>query len=507
MTIPDRACIGVWTETSRSAWHSEAYRLVYLRELSARLPEALVRFYGAACADRVEVADSGHLITPLTPATERAAWPHALVMAGVPLGHGTIAVRMSAPRQGTEPPTFWSGVSVPDLRPEEATDVRTGARRARYVSVRDPSSRHRLGEAGVDCDVDVIPDPLVLLPRLTSPDAVRSRLIYAQTLDDYPAVETVLIVEPGPALEGHAEMLSHDVQRARDEGYHLAIVVLTDDCGMLPRGLRETIDRIFGSVYYVRRRLRLEDLSAVIASAAGVIVSSPEMLVAAWAFGRPTVALGDPPSLEPGWHALAPAASRLGLTSVSRLLKTRCDPSAADPDRLQVDAHFDRLAEMLHDAHQSEGLSSVRPEAALARQLAQLERAHLARGRGVEQERLRFAQRAEGLMAEIEVLKADIARRDAVEARLRTELGEALAYARLDRWRREAETIAVAAGAHETAADDPVELSDVELSQQIVELRAMVRRFERSRSWRYLAPARAIGARVRRLLGLPHDGR
>ena len=40
------------------------------------------------------------------------------------------------------------------------------------------------------------------------------------------------------------------------------------------------------------------------------------------------------------------------------------------------------------------------------------------------------------------------------------------------------------------------------LTRERDELLAAVRRFERSRSWRYLAPARAVGQALRRWLGI-----
>jgi hypothetical protein len=148
-------------------------------------------------------------------------------------------------------------------------------------------------------------------------------------------------------------------------------------------------------------------------------------------------------------------------------------------------------------------------EASRSNRLAQLESAQRLTGRRLADERLRFAEHSEGLLAEIAQLKSEIARRSTLEAALREEAAGAFALARhesdrLDAARqllRQLEATSRAADAREEAlkADHAAVLAD--LRRERDDARGEADRVVRSRSWRYLAPARAIGQTLRRWFG------
>jgi cell division protein FtsB len=195
----------------------------------------------------------------------------------------------------------------------------------------------------------------------------------------------------------------------------------------------------------------------------------------------------------------------------------------------QLDAHFDGIASNVVDDDVVDGAGSAAPSRVLQRETIEQ-----SASRRLADERLRFAERADAWLMEISRLKNEIGRLTAREAALRQEMADVAAHARhevqrADLWRQhnvklESETVKLAsenadlsrAQAVLVAADaisardiagkaeriDTLSRENKDLTHEVERLHEAIRRFERSRSWRYLAPARAAGRMLRRLAGI-----
>jgi hypothetical protein len=378
--------------------------------------------------------------------------------------------------------------------------------------------------------VETVPDPLVLVPRLTAPGVLRSRLEYLRVMDSYPKVET-LLVEVSNAETSHLIRVGDCLKEAIARGYRLVAVAVPGDGEAMTEELRRCVARAIEPSHCLDRP-GLDERLAAIASAAVIVPISASLLVTACAFGRPSWRWSPR-----GWDGVlddAPATVHaLVHDDLEAALRTPASPAAADAWRERVDGHFDRTAERLSRGSARKTRQTLGPLSRVHR----LEDAQRITGRRLADERLRFAQRAEGMRAEIELLRQGSARRAAAEAALRHEMADTLAHARLEVARADAarraveslngrlladvaalvrdkaDTAAALAGVtNENAkrADAIAELGRetadksayIEaLTRERDELLAAVRRFERSRSWRYLAPARAVAQVLRRWMG------
>lgn len=550
--LADRDCrpVGVWTAIRPATWTAEAYRRVYEREILARLPGARVRFVGDVCDDAVAVSERGDVITSLASRDDGGPAIEGLVAAG--LGMIDLAAFSRGIERPCSPPAAFilSALSVADAPIGEREAAARAIAAALDVSVRDAPSLDRVRALRTDGSIAMVPDPLVLFPRLTAPRVAQSRIEYLRTMDRYPIADTV-IVEVSAARTGHLPALGQHVADAVARGYRISVVALPVEGESMTDEMRRSIERAITKVHCLDR-LTLEDLAAVIATSAAVVPLSPALLAAACAFGRPSLWCA-----EAAWERGAsidtalPGADRLIHEEFGALLNTPLNPAVADPWRAQLDSHFDFLAERLSTA----SVGASQPTTIASGRLVQLEAAQRVTGRRLADERLRFAERAEGLIAEIARLKSELARRTVLEAALRQETADALAHARHEgsrlelrrqrEWQLEstvntlqaenatmrdqlgsraeaiaalqqenaARAAAIAALQHENAAraDAIVALQQentaraeniADLVRQRDEYRAAVDRFARSRSWRYLAPARAIGRMLRKLLGI-----
>src|SRR5439155_52971 len=93
-------------------------------------------------------------------------------------------------------PIVWHAVEVPfDLDPLEAERIRGALESKRRVSVRDETSRRRLSETGTARQIDVAPDPTILVSRLFDADVLRKRRDYLRVIDSYPADKPPLVIQ------------------------------------------------------------------------------------------------------------------------------------------------------------------------------------------------------------------------------------------------------------------------------------------------------------------------
>lgn len=513
--------IVVWTATGITAW-AEAYRRIYERELLARLPDARIQFACPLADGQALASERGDIVTSLAaPADQERAAPDGVVVAGAEAADlAALADDLAVASRAI--PYIFSALRTRSLVDAPGPVVRTLAA-ARDVSVRDAASLEEVRLAfGDSRPVALVPDPLILLNRFAPPLASRSRIAYLRVMEDYPLADT-LLVEVSAARTGHLPPLALQVSQARARGYRLVVVALPMDGEPMTAELQQCIERTLAPVHCLDR-LCFEDRVAVIATATAVVPLSASLLAAACAFGLPSLWCAEAASDHSTALTALPGADALIHDSVDTLLLASPDVAAPEAWRASIDAHFDRIAaDLLSLALDAPGA----PVTELDR-CRQLERALRMTGRRVADERLRFAQRTEGLLADIVRLQRERARQSAAEAALREETAGTVAHARhlsaqrdLSRDRvahleaaekalageRATMSATIAALSNEHAAlvrENGVQAGVIaDLVRQRDELQGAVERFARSKSWRYLAPARIVGQFVRRLFGIP----
>lgn len=548
----NRRSIGVWTATGVTEWAAEAYRRIYECELLARMPDARIRFIGDLADETAVVSERGDLMTSLSACAEDGgAMVDGVVAAGLDAsGLEALARALEQTPPRDRPVCIVSAVTAADSAGPGVDVVARALGAALDVSVRDAASLDRVRAWRSAGPTTLEPDPLVLLSRMTAPLVTQSRIEYLRAIDHYPTEHT-LLVEVSAMRTGLLARLGQAVRDANARGYRLAVIALPVSGESMTADLRRAIERAFAPVF-CPESLTLEDRVAIVATAAAVVPLSPSLLAAACAFGRPSLWCR-----EASWDrhtsiaTALPGVDRLIRDDFVALLRTLPDPSAAAAWCAALDAYFDRIAAQWSTPHALAGDAA----ATASGRMTQLEAAQRITGRRLADERLRFAERTEGLLAMIAQLKHEVARRSALEAALREEMADAFARARHetsrgDLARREAhrleaanvqlqsantalkteiaairdrineesrENVALKAeiGAigdrvnevsRENAAlvrESAVRAEVIEdLVRQRDELRGAVDRFARSKSWRYLAPARAFGWMLRRGFGI-----
>ena len=133
-------------------------------------------------------------------------------------------------------PVAWHSVGIPfDLEGELAERIRVACSRRPYVSVRDERSRARLIHAGVQSEVDVVPDSALLMRRLVPPDVLARRLDYLKAIHAFPDEGRPLVLQGSRALLPYADELGRCVATiVREQD----IPVLLLETGPLPRRRR-----------------------------------------------------------------------------------------------------------------------------------------------------------------------------------------------------------------------------------------------------------------------------
>ena len=433
---------------------------------------------------------------------------------------------------------------------------------ARMVSVRGAASVDELGDFPV-CRASLVPDPLTLLGRLTAPRLAQRRIEYLRALDHYPLTD-IVIVEVANGRVAHLPELGRSVQAAIAEGYRITTVALPVSGETMTGELRRTVERSLVPCYCVED-ICLDDLVAVIASCAAVVPLSAALLAAAAAFGRPCVRLPEDARVDAPVCMPFPGAEGLIHDDLRTALQAVPDPAAASAWCAQLDAHFDDIAVKVlsdpagpsdSDRAESDVAQSEYTWEAARRRLAderlrfaertEAWRAEIAR---LKNEVARLTVRETALRQEMadvsaharhEVQRSDLwhdtsSRLELESARLREEHARlssahaslteqaqtsardyATAAKRLEVLEREnacfREEHVRLSSAHaslteqaQTSARDYATAAkrlEVSIDREVERLHGAIQRFERSKSWRYLAPARTAGRLVRRLMGV-----
>ena len=108
--------------------------------------------------------------------------------------------------------TAWLAVGVPeppDAGMEEL--LRDAVGRFEYVSVRDEGSAERLREAGVEADIEIVPDPAFLTPRLLAPEEIAERIHALRAADAFPRGRPALLVQGTQPLLRSVDAIAEQV--------------------------------------------------------------------------------------------------------------------------------------------------------------------------------------------------------------------------------------------------------------------------------------------------------
>lgn len=282
-----------------------------------------------------------------------------------------------------ELPVFWNAPGVPyAFNREQALIASSLVADVDAISVRDDASKARLREAGVEGEIHVVPDTALLLRKLFPPDTlepIAAKLLAPLGL----ARGEYLVFQIAPLLlkllEERHELVGRFLERlGRDLSLRvllLPIGYVHDDAEVLGR-IHESVE---GAFAFQREKLRLEEITALLAASAGFIGSSFHGQVASFAYDVPQLMINSgklakleafaqmierPESCVSGWQELLDAAPGLLVSDRSSAKSVR------DALCARVEAHFDRLAEGIRAARER---PRTAPDAeALRRQLAAL---------------------------------------------------------------------------------------------------------------------------------------
>lgn len=258
--------------------------------------------------------------------------------------------------EGPQPkaPMIWSAAGVPfDFGDADASRLRGALQDARYLSVRDETSRRRLAEAGIERDVTVVPDPVALASRVFEPAVLARRLDYLRLMEWFPREGAPVVVQGSEALVAYAEAFATILTKAlagRDVPVLLLETEPADGSGFV-EALMPRVHRVFR----VPASASLVDILAVFSGARCFMGDSVHGNIAALSFGVPSLFVSS--------GVIAPALAALGDAApvtahpadageaVARLLgQDRADGLPASI-AVRLETHFDALADVADRAH------------------------------------------------------------------------------------------------------------------------------------------------------------
>jgi len=468
---PGRCRIGLFGTFDIDNLGDALFPRIARMELARRLPDATIRAFSPIGHERLTRFDGGEPSEPLGAygpdrVAELAGELDCVIVGGGEIVHGrdellgpiygmasdTMIERAPSrffidglgPELEARCPVVWHAVGIPfDVDPDEAGRYRRALASRPYVSVRDDASRRRLERAGVDREIEVVPDPAVLLPRLIPDEVLDRRLAYLRGAGAFPDDAPALVVQGSRTLLDASADLAAAVARLAEE--QDAEVVLVESGPV--HGDAELADALAGALSRPARRVSggVEDVLAAIRGSAGFVGSSLHGNIAALVYGRPHVVLGW------GGESKLDAFAR-SIDREEALVTSPDDVPAAfakvaargSQDELvaalhrDADRHFDRLATIAADAAERRGdeRDDEPTPAQLREHYGALRASNAAFARRVAAERMRLAERVEEREAErrrdVAKLEAEIRRRDEELARARQEVVD-------ERARREAE--------------------------------------------------------------------
>jgi lipopolysaccharide transport system ATP-binding protein len=340
------------------------------------------------------------------------------------LGPSRYFIEGLGPELEAECPVLWHAVGLPfDIPSDQRLRYREALSGRPYVSVRDDISRERLAAAGVDRQVEVVPDPALLVNRLFPQELLDRRLRYLRAIGAYPVRGPALVVQGSRTLVESVPELAPAIAAVAEElGVPVAVVETgpSHGDGEFAEALAA---RLPGETHRVTN-VGVEDLAAAIGASAGFIGNSLHGNITAFVYGRPHVILGMSGSSKlQGFAAMVEAEEALAErpdavpASFRAMAELGPRPDVLTGLQRRVEKGFDRLAEIARAA----AARRIRPDA-VARSAGEIDphmtalyRAFEARGRRLALQRWRMADR----VAEIDRQARELAERlDRTEAQV-----------------------------------------------------------------------------------------
>lgn len=254
------------------------------------------------------------------------------------------------PELERECPVVWHAVGVPrELRGRRADALAEILEARPYLSVRDEASRERLRAIGVRREIEVVPDPAILLPRVLPADALAER---RERLRE----EGALPQGPYLAVQGNGRSvpLAAAVWEAlRGLLMDLEAVPVLVETGPIHGDARfaDALERLLPG-HGSRMAGGAADVAATIAGAEGFVGVSLHGTVTAFAYGRPAVILGWGGESKLRGLAETIEAPETWVEEPDEIPVAFEKAAGRDPgaimERLvdRVDRHFDRIAEV-----------------------------------------------------------------------------------------------------------------------------------------------------------------
>jgi hypothetical protein len=495
-----RPRIGVWGRFDSSGFPDLVQPWILEREVRRRLPEAELRIYAPLEGGQPISSDPGFATVDLgewSPrrATELSESLDCAIVTGDLFGvsdewsSSAADTGAAGPRLApflieglgreleAECPVAWSAVSVAfDLEPEEAERIRTALAARPYVSVRDEASRRRLQRAGIDSEVALVPDPLLLLPRAFPEELLARRLEYLKYMEWFPRLAEPLVIEQSPAFGERTDEFASALAAALERS-PVPVVLLELGPGDEDRGFADAVSRhLSGPAFRIPSGAGVSDTVAVLSHSRAFLGTSVRASVACSAFGVPALVLD---------RSLGGTSRELVL-AIRRLLRTPRGNGAEPAVTVKLDAHFDRLAGVAEGALVRRLRRGGASEESLLARLRENERvleswraAYAARTHQVVESRLRSAALAEEgqrLAARFQELQDEAARRHhawaAVTAELTAERAEREATSRELASERETSARALAAKDELARRAEEIRIRQEQVESELAESRA-----------------------------------
>jgi lipopolysaccharide transport system ATP-binding protein len=257
-------------------------------------------------------------------------------------------------------PVVWHSPGVPvDLDPDTAARVRSALAGRALVTVRDDASRSRLVAAGVEREVEVVPDSAFLLPRVLPPERLAAHRAELRAAGLYPEEGPVVVVQGNHTMSTLAPDLARALRAQAPEARLVTVAV--SPCHDDDRFAAELAAAVDGPTWSVPGDSPLEAVAAAIAGADCFVGVSLHGAITARAYGRPHVTY-DPfgQAKLSGFADLIDAQDgRAGEPgAAAAIVRTRLgDGAAATPGTGAIDArideHFDRVAELVEHRAES----------------------------------------------------------------------------------------------------------------------------------------------------------
>jgi polysaccharide pyruvyl transferase len=426
---PIRPRIGVWGRFGTADFAELAQPAILEREIRRRLPEAELRTY----AVRDSAGETVFAVGPATSdlgrwsdrrATELSESLDFVVVAGDLFGVSEEIAGSASPGPRLSSflveglggeleaacPVAWSAVSLAfDPEPEEAKRLRDAVAGRPYVSVRDEASRLRLRAAGIESEIALVPDPLLLLPRAFPEEVLARRLEYLKHMEWFPRGDAPLVIQAA-AFGDRVEEMAATVATALERS-PLPVVLLGLGPGSGDGRFADALSqRSAAPIFRFPADPDVGDTAATLAHARAFLGGSARASVACSAFGVPALVLDRPGG-----------SRRERVLAIRQLLQTPAGAGADPAQTAALDAHFDRLAGLAEGALvgrlRRQGVSEEKLLARLReneRVLESWRAAHAARSQQVVDARLRAAdltERLEKLAAQAKEFEDEAARR------------------------------------------------------------------------------------------------